>query len=139
MKGYIVAEVGFNYNDEYYYGAGDYGNLYEAPKVVYRTRERAEQEQKRATLALFFPEPGRRNYMNPFQYWGCDGPVDLFEEMRRLGIEAPEDPYDRWDYRLPQDTNQDLFWQILVCSGDRNHFWEIHEVEIEVEKDEDVG
>lgn len=32
-KGYIVLEIGFEYNDEYYH-TGNYGAMYEAPKKV---------------------------------------------------------------------------------------------------------
>lgn len=48
-KGYLVLEVGYEYNDEYYH-TGNYGTTYEAPDTIYLTKEAAMEvlKQKKA-------------------------------------------------------------------------------------------
>lgn len=48
QKGYVVLEVGYDYNDEVYH-TGNYGAMYEAPNKVYLDKDIAEEEVVKRT------------------------------------------------------------------------------------------
>jgi hypothetical protein len=50
-KGYIVLEVGWEYNDEYYYSGN--GNTYEAPSEVFTDKEKADALCKKRNIKAY--------------------------------------------------------------------------------------
>jgi len=51
-KGYIILEIGWEYNDEYY-TTGNYGEMYEAPTEVFMDKKLAQAECDKRELESF--------------------------------------------------------------------------------------
>lgn len=71
-KGYVILEIGWEYNDEYYHTSNN-GEMYEAPKELYLDKAKAEAECLKREINSF-----RGQSLGVYFY---DGEVPLLREV----------------------------------------------------------
>lgn len=123
-KGYIVLEVGFEYDDEYY-STGNYGPMYEKPKKIFLNKEKAVEVWKKEsvkklrglTLGLYFQDGGRDMFNKGMQ--------DKGEQiMQELGIDQED-----WEMEIPKTATNEQLEQLLECL--KIEFFKVAEIDIE--------
>jgi len=115
--GYAVQEVGYEYNDEYYYRPEEGGGH---AKFVFFTKEKADQKVLELVAELLKGSEGWRGGIEGYEafMYSCDydGPEfdqeRLDEFNRRVGEMVGESyipaPYDGlWDWRFPLGLNEE--------------------------------
>lgn len=126
QKGYIVLEVGFEYNDEYY-STGNYGATYEAPKKVFLEQEKAMEELKQKTFEKLKGEDlGRYNgdWLDGICKDGMqDEFVKIFKEEFGIDIE------DEYEVEVPKKATDEQLNKILECLDLK--FFELVEVDLD--------
>jgi hypothetical protein len=125
-KGYVVLEVGYEYNDEYYH-TGNYGTTYEAPKKVFISHEKAEEEFIRLTTNKLRGEDLGRYGEEGVRGICKDGKADEFMEIFRREFDKVIDEYD--EIAIPQKATDEQLAMIIECL--EIEFFEIVEIEIE--------
>ncbi|HEY9704266.1 MAG TPA: hypothetical protein V6C58_17575, partial [Allocoleopsis sp.] len=80
QKGYLVLEVGYEYNDEYYH-TGNYGTTYEAPEKIYLTKEKAEAVLKEKTFEALRGEDLGRYGGNGLEGICKEDKIEQFERV----------------------------------------------------------
>jgi hypothetical protein len=98
-KGYVILEVGYEYNDEIYH-AGYYGDSFEAPNEVYTDKDKADAElTKRTNDKLRGLELG-------YYCYGIDEITNHEEELIKFLNEE-----------LKMETNMDEFYDVSIPSS----------------------
>lgn len=121
MKTYVISEIGWEYNDNYYYQPECGGS---SPIIAYKNRLRAEKEclAKNAERARWLSKNDRLS-----EYLDEDGLDDDLEEViTKLGgiVNLGNN-----SVKLPPDASDILVMQICDILGVR--FYEIAELELE--------
>ncbi len=124
-KGYIVLEVGFEYNDEYY-STGNYGATYEAPKKVFTDKEKAIIELNKKTF-----EKLRGEDLGRYGGDGLDGICkkgmnDMFSKICQEEFDIVVDDYD---IEIPEDATDEQLSKIVECLD--LEFFELVEVDLD--------
>jgi hypothetical protein len=138
---FVVQEIGWNYNDEYFYRGSD-GETDDRPVRAFRTREGAEAHRR----ALEADREGMEQ-LNPFEFGQSLAAVtsltsrELARRLTALGLEPPDIEPDEDDggeewlgwFEWWQDAGEQLtaeqnaqVWNLL----DRIRFYEVLEVEL---------
>lgn len=124
-KGYIVLEVGYEYNDEYYSTEGD---RYEAPKKVFVDKEKATVElNKKLFERLRGEDLGRYNgdgLRGVCKKGMEDDFCRIFKEEFDMDI-SDED----YEYEIPKKATDEQLAKILECLD--LDFFELVEVELD--------
>lgn len=124
--GYIVMQVGYEYNDEYY-STGNYGTTYEAPEKVYTNKSRAEKILRKKTFEAMRGEDLGR--------YGGDGLRGICKKGMEDDFEAaykelfPEKSFDDWQIEIPKgatDAQLSRLFDLLKLE-----FFELIEVELD--------
>ncbi len=125
-KGYIVLEVGYEYNDEYYH-TGNGGNMYEAPKKVFIDKEQAIVELEKKTI-----EKLKGESLGNYNGNGLEGICEkgMTYEFRKIfkedfDIDLDEDEYD---IQIPKNASNESLKKIIECM--KLKFFELVEVEL---------
>ena len=126
QKGYIVLEVGYEYNDEHYH-TGNYGNTYDAPDKVFLDKEKATIELDNQTFAKLRGEDLERYNGNGLKGICKKGMVDEFCKVfkEEFGIDMDEDGYD---IEIPESATNEQLAKVLDCL--QLEFFKLVEVEI---------
>lgn len=127
QKGYIILEVGWEYDDSYY-STNNYGNTYEAPTEIFLNKEAAEKEllkqecesYRGTALSAYFGEDGIGEHLT------CE-----FSELadyckKTFNITISEDDLDFLE--VPKKATDKQIEGLLKLISLR--FNELHEVEI---------
>lgn len=125
-KGYLVLEVGWEYNDEYYH-TGNYGTTYEAPNKVYLDWDEAEKEYKKKNFEMLITERLSKYTSGGWEELCEKGMADQFRTL--LLTEFEIDVEDDYDFRIPKTATEEQLTKILECL--KVKFFEIVEIEIE--------
>lgn len=125
QKGYIILEVGYEYNDEYYH-TGSYGETYEAPNKVFLSKEKAEAELRIKTLEKLRGEDLGRYNGDGIDGISKKGMQDELAEIlkKEFNIDAEE-----YEMEIPSDATDEQLDKVLECL-DLN-FFELIEIEVE--------
>lgn len=124
--GYLVLEVGYEYNDEYYH-AGSYGTTYEAPERVYMSKERAVEELKKRTMESLRGEDLGRYGGDGLTGICKKGMEDKFEETFKEMF--PNKKFDDWRIEIPKDATDEQLSRLIEFL--KLEFFELVEVELE--------
>jgi hypothetical protein len=124
-KGYIVLEVGFEYNDEYY-STGNYGTTYEAPKKVFLNEETAMVELRQKTF-----EKLRGEDLGRYGGDGLDGICkkgmnDVFSKICQEEFDIDTDEYD---IEIPKTATDEQLMKIIECL--KLEFFKLVEVDLD--------
>jgi hypothetical protein len=121
-KGYVVLEVGYEYNDEYYH-TGNNGETYEAPKKVFINKDKAEIELHKKNMEhLRGLDLGRYGYiLEDICKKGKAKKLEKICEQLEINIEEGDD--------IPKDATDEQINEILKCLD--LEFFTLVEVEIE--------
>lgn len=125
QKGYIVLEVGYEYNDEYY-STGNYGDMYEAPKKVFLDKEKAAVELRTKTL-----EKLRGEDLGRYNGCGLEGicKKGMQNEFCRIFKEEFGKDTERWEFEIPEKATDEQLTKIIECLD--LDFFELVEVELD--------
>lgn len=125
QKGYIVLEVGFEYNDEYYH-TGSYGATYEAPKKVFTDKEKAMVELHKKTF-----EKLRGEDLSRYNGDGLDGicKEGMQDEFCRIFKEEFDKDAEEWELEIPKKATDEQLMKIIECLD--LEFFELVEVELD--------
>jgi hypothetical protein len=123
-KGYLVLEVGYEYNDEYY-STGNYGTTYEAPKKVFLNEETAMAELKQKTF-----EKLRGEDLGRYGGDGLDGicKKNTQDEFSKICQEEFGIDTDEYDIEIPKDATDEQLMKIIECL--KLEFFKLVEVEL---------
>lgn len=125
-KGYVVLEVGWQYNDEYHH-TGNYGVTYEAPKKFYTKFENAVEEYKKQNFEMLRTE---RLCKYTSGNWDSLCNKGMADQFRKLFLEEFEiDVEEDYDFRIPKTATDEQLTKILECL--KIKFFEIVEIEID--------
>jgi len=126
-KAYIVATTGYEYNDEGYSPAGNYGTLYEDLSDAYADKDVAEAIQLEKTEDKVREVAGDHYGFGQYCYDGEIGGV--YEET--LNEIFGEGYADDNEYRLyiPEDATPEQITVVAKLLG--NEFYEVIEIEIQ--------
>lgn len=121
-KGYVVLEVGFEYNDEINH-TGNYGATYEAPNKVFLSKEKAEAQVKIQTFEkLRGLDLG--SYCYGLKEITKKGKMDILLGIsEEMGIEIEEGG------AIPEEATDEQLEKILNCIT--LEFFTMVEVELE--------
>lgn len=124
-KGYIVLEVGFEYDDESY-NTGNYGTTYEAPNKVFLDEEKAMAEFKQKTF-----EKLRGEDLGRYGGDGLDGICNkgMNDEFSKICKEEFGIDTDDYDIEIPEKATDEQLGKILECL--KIKFFEIVEVDLD--------
>lgn len=120
-KGYVILEVGFEYNDEIYH-TGNYGETYEAPSKVYTNKDKAEAE-----LVKLTNEKLRGEYIDRYGYG-----VDEFAKDEDEFIEFWKkefDPNVDYDFKVPVNATDEQLAKLQELLS--FNFYTLVEVDLE--------
>jgi hypothetical protein len=122
--GYIILEVGYEYNDEYYH-TGNYGEMYEAPEKVFTNKDKALLELRLKTM-----EKMRGEDLGRYNGNGLKGicKTNMIDQFKKLMLEEFELDAEDWELEIPQDATDLQLEKILECLDLK--FFELVEVEI---------
>lgn len=125
QKGYIVLEVGFEYNDEYYH-TGNYGATYEAPKKVFTDKEKAMVELHKKTF-----EKLRGEDLSRYNGDGLGGicKEGMQDEFCRIFKEEFDKDAEEWELEIPKKATDEQLMKIIECLD--LEFFELVEVELD--------
>lgn len=145
-KYWVISEVGWNYDDQYYYRGDNYGNnTYNAPTALYKRKVRAQQEVDGMNLEFFEDRFCKKDTWNCLQeYLGYDGvdgmpdPDKINELLVKHNMEHKYDSIFRvWD----RDTSNIALGELFdkMTHEDKMAFihatgvtmFEMHPVELE--------
>jgi len=121
-KGYIVLEVGFEYDDQYY-STGNYGAMYEKPSKLFLDKEKAIVFCKKESIKKL-----SGLYLGLYSEEGVDsliksGMMEKFDQiMEELGL-------DKDDFQIPTTATYEQLEQIFDCL--KIEFFKVAEIEIE--------
>lgn len=124
-KGYLVLEVGYEYNDEYY-STGSYGTTYEAPKKVFLNEETAMAELKQKTFEKLRGEDLGR--------YGGDGlrgicKKNMEDEFSKICQEEFDIDTDEYDIEIPKTATDEQLMKIIECL--KLEFFKLVEVDLD--------
>lgn len=124
QKGYLLLEVGFEYNDEYY-STGSYGTTYEAPKKVFLDEETAMIELRKKTFNKL-----RGEDLGRYGGDGLDGicKKGMQDEFRKICQEEFNIDTDEYDIEIPKTATDEQLLKIIECL--ELDFFELVEVEL---------
>lgn len=124
--GYLVLEVGYEYNDEYY-STGNYGTTYEAPKKVYTDKKKAEKILKKKTYeSLRGADLGR---------YGGDGLTGICKKGMEDEFEGtfkelfPDKKFEEWEIEIPKEATDEQLSKLFEFL--KLEFFELVEVELD--------
>lgn len=127
QKGYMVLEVGYEYNDEYY-STGNYGNMYEAPKKVFSNKQAAQEELERQTIEKLKGEDLGRYNGDGLDGICEKGMQDEFCKIFKTEFDRDLDD-DEYEIEIPKTATDEQVKKIMECL--RLTFFELIEIEIE--------
>jgi hypothetical protein len=124
-KGYLVLEVGYEYNDEYYH-TGNYGTTYEAPKKAFMDKEKAILELHSKTMEFLRGEDLGRYGGNGLEGICKKGMQDEFCKIfkEEFGQEVED-----WEIEIPEDATDEQLMKIIECL--KIEFFKLVEVELD--------
>lgn len=124
-KGYLVLEVVYKYNDEYYH-TGDYGVTYEAPENIYLSKEKAEAVLKQKTF-----EKLREEDLGRYGGYGLESicKKDKIGQFERVMMEEFEINTDDYDLEIPNTATDEQLEKVLEYLD--LEFFKLVEVEVE--------
>lgn len=124
-KGYVILEIGYEYNDEIYH-TGNYGESYEAPNKIYTDKVKADADLVTKNLEKF------KGLELGYYCYGIDeithdeqGLIDFLNNELKMNVK--EDEF--WDVHLPNDMTDEQCKALMKLIN--LEFYTIHEVEIE--------
>lgn len=113
-KGYVILEIGWEYNDEYY-STGNNGDMFEAPKEVYLSKEKAEAECLKREIESFRGQS--------IGVYFSDGEVSLKTGVKMEQLikfmkdnfdrEYSEDNYDYSYYDIPKNATDEQIKEMM--------------------------
>lgn len=123
IKGYVVMETEWNYNDEYHYTGEDEGG---SPVSVYTSRSKAEGVANAKSV-----ERARTLYNGPFDYGDCydEGRIDNIPEQVRKRLGIPDD--EPWGWKFPASASDSDILDTLEGLGVA--FFTVEEVPLELD------
>ena len=126
-KGYIVLEVGYEYNDEYYH-TGNYGATYEAPEKVFTDKEKANDELKQKTFEKLRGGEDLGRYNGDWLDGICkDGMQDEFAKIFKEEFDI--DVEKKYEAVVPKKATDEQLMKIIECLD--LEFFELVEVELD--------
>ena len=125
QKGYIVLEVGYEYDDEFY-STGNYGETYEAPNKVYLSQEKAIIELKKQTMEKMRGEDLSRYNGNGLEGICKKGMQDQFCKIMNEEFELNAED---WELDIPKTATDEQLEKIIECL--ELEFFKLVEIELE--------
>lgn len=124
-KGYIVLEVGFEYDDESY-STGSYGTTYEAPKKVFTDKENAIVELNKKTF-----EKLRGEDLGRYGGDGLDGICNrgMSDEFSKICKEEFDINTDDYEIEIPEDATDEQL--IKITKYLKIKFFELVEIDLD--------
>ena len=129
QKGYIVLEVGYEYNDEYY-STGNYGEMYEAPKKVFTDKEKAIIELNEKTINKLRGEDLGRYNGDGLDGICKKGMADEFAMIFKSEFNKDIDD-DGYEIEIPKKATDEQIKKLMECLS--LAFFELVEVEVELD------
>lgn len=125
QKGYIVLEVGFEYNDEYY-STGNYGTTYEAPKKVFLNEETAMTELRQKTF-----EKLRGEDLGGYGENGLESicKKNMQDEFSKICQEEFDIDTDEYYIEIPKTATDEQLSKLVECL--KINFFELIEVDLD--------
>ena len=126
-KGYIVMQVGFDYDDECY-STGNYGTTYDAPDKVYLSKEKAIAELDRQTIEKLRGENLGHYNGNGLEGICKKGKIDEFIKIfkEEFDVDVNND-----SEKVPKTATDEQIRKVMECLS--LEFYELMEVEIETD------
>ena len=120
VKGYVILEVGFEYNDEIYH-TGNYGETYAAPNTVFMDKDKAIEEVDKLNVNKL-----RGEYLDYYGY-GVEefaNDEDAFMEFWRREFDKDAE----YEFRVPSDATDEQLKGLIKLLSFR--FFTLKEIEL---------
>ena len=124
-KGYVILEIGWEYNDETYH-TSNYGTTYEAPTTVYTDLEKAKEKAKELEYKSF---RGEMIFIYGYEIEDIltvDTATFVKEWNEMFNKEL--DLEDYWNDEVPRDATDEQIEKLMEMVNVR--FYEVKEIEI---------
>jgi hypothetical protein len=123
-KGYIVLEIGWEYNDEYY-STGNYGEMYEAPSEIFIDKDKAKAEWLKKEIASL-------KGVNLMNYIGEQDLTDYLTTDEETFEKFLKDTWnlelDDYEIEIPQKAKDEDIIKLIGLISLR--FFKLHEITI---------